>query len=230
MRKDPFEYRDGSIVCEGYIAHEAGKKRPGVLVVHQWSGISDHEKSAVDRLAGLGYTAIAVDVYGRGVRGKMGEDNSALIGPWLQNRAGLKQRLLAAVNAAKAHEAVDGSRIAMIGYCFGGLCVLDVARSGTSDVKGVVSLHGLFGQPNIGPQAPIKAKVLALHGWDDPLAKPEDVLMLAKEMTEAKADWQLHAYGHTTHAFTSVGREGYSESADKRSWEATLDFLKEVLA
>lgn len=230
MRKEAFEYRDGSTVCEGYIAHEAGKKRPAVLVVHQWSGVSDHEKSAADRLAAAGYTAIAVDVYGRGVRGKAGEDNSALIGPWLQNRAGLKQRLLAAVTAAKAHEAVDGSRIAMVGYCFGGLCVLDVARSGTSDVNGVVSVHGLFGPPNIGPQGPIKAKVLALHGWDDPLAKPEDVLMLSKEMTEAKADWQLHAYGHTTHAFTSVGREGYSESADRRSWTATLDFLKEVLA
>jgi dienelactone hydrolase len=142
--------------------------------------------------------------------------------------------LLAAVAAAKAHPAVDPNRIAVIGYCFGGLCALDVARSGTGDVRGVVSLHGIFMPPNLGAQAPIKAKVLVLHGWDDPMATPDAVLGLAKEMTAAKADWQLHAYGNAMHAFTLEGANApergikYDKAADRRSWAATSDFLNEV--
>lgn len=205
-----------------------------MLVSHAWAGISDHEKHAAERLAGLGYVGFAIDAYGKGVRGDPMGDNSALMGPYLQDRAKLRARLLAAVAAAKAHPAVDANRIAVIGYCFGGLCALDVARSGTSDVKGVVSFHGLFTPPGLGAQAPIKSKVLVLHGWDDPMATPDSVLGLAKEMTAAKADWQVHAYGHTLHAFTAEGVNApergvkYDKSADRRSWASTVDFLKEV--
>ncbi|NOT40445.1 MAG: dienelactone hydrolase family protein, partial [Alphaproteobacteria bacterium] len=157
-----------------------------------------------------------------------------LIGPWLNDRAKLKARLMAVVAAAKAHPSVDANRIAMIGYCFGGLCALDVARSGTNEVRGVVSLHGIFAPPNLGPQGPIKAKVLVLHGWEDPMATPQNVLDLAKEMTAAKADWQVHAYGHTMHAFTNEGANApesgikYDKASARRSWAATTDFLKEV--
>lgn len=234
MRKEAFEYKDGGTVCEGYIAHDPGQKRPCVLVSHAWAGIFDQERAVTEKLAHLGYVGFAIDNYGKGVRGNPGGDNSALMGPWLNDRAKLKARLLAAVQAAKAHPSVDPNRIAMIGYCFGGLCVLDVARSGTSDVRGVVSTHGIFAPPNLGPQVPIKAKVLVLHGWDDPMATPQNVLDLAKEMTAAKADWQLHAYGHTMHAFTAEGANApesgvkYDKAADRRSWVATTDFLKEV--
>ena len=235
MRKDAYEYKDGSTVCEGYIAHEPGQKRPCVLVSHAWAGIFDHERHVAEKLAGLGYVGFAIDNYGKGVKGDPQGDNSALMGPLLNDRAKLKQRLFAGIAAAKAHPSVDPNRIAMIGYCFGGLCALDVARSGTSDVRGVVSLHGIFMPPNLGPQGPIKAKVLVLHGWEDPMAKPESVLGLAQEMTAAKADWQIHAYGHAMHAFTHESANApaqgikYDKAADRRSWAATVDFLKEVL-
>lgn len=236
MNKGTHEYKDGATVCEGYVAHEAGARRPCVLVSHAWAGVGDHERARAEELARLGYVGFAIDVYGKGVRGDPMGDNSALMGPYLNDRAKLKQRLLAAVAAAKAHPAVDASKIAMIGYCFGGLCALDVARSGTSDVKGVVSLHGIFAPPGLGAQGPIKSKVLVLHGWEDPMAPPKDVLGLAQELTAAKADWQLHAYGHAMHAFTAEGANApergikYDKSADRRSWAATVDFLKEVLA
>lgn len=234
MRKEAFEYKDGGTVCEGYIALEPGQKRPCVLVSHAWAGLFEHERAVAEQLAQLGYVGFAIDNYGKGTRGDPTGENSALMGPWLNDRAKLKTRLMAAVAAAKAHPSVDPNRIAMMGYCFGGLCVLDVARSGTSDVRGVVSLHGIFAPPNLGLQGPIKAKVLVLHGWEDPMATPQNVLDLAKEMTAAKADWQLHAYGHAMHAFTHEGANApergikYDKAADRRSWTATTDFFKEV--
>lgn len=234
MRKEAFEYKDGGTVCEGYIALEPGQKRPCVLVSHAWAGLFEHERAVAEQLAQLGYVGFAIDNYGKGTRGDPTGENSALMGPWLNDRAKLKTRLMAAVTAAKAHPSVDPNRIAMMGYCFGGLCVLDVARSGTSDVRGVVSLHGIFAPPNLGLQGPIKAKVLVLHGWEDPMATPQNVLDLAKEMTAAKADWQLHAYGHAMHAFTHEGANApergikYDKAADRRSWTATTDFFKEV--
>lgn len=233
-----FDYLDGDNTCEAYVATPAGPGRhPAVLVAHQWSGQSDHERATADKMAALGYVGIAIDVYGKGNRGAPeATDHSALMMPWAGNRAALRQRLMAAVEFAKAHEAVDSSRIAIMGYCFGGLCALDVARTGTTDVKGAVSIHGVFGAPDIGPQADISTKVLILHGWDDPMARPDSVLNLATELTAAKADWQLHAYGHTMHAFTAkeanMPERGmqYNADADRRSWVATLAFFEEVFA
>lgn len=232
------EYHDGIDTCEAYVALPARSgPQPAVLVAHQWSGQSDHERAAADRMAALGFVGIAIDVYGKGVRGAQDStDHSALMMPWAGNRAALRQRLMAAVDFAKRHAAVDSSKIAMMGYCFGGLCALDVARTGTTDVKGAVSIHGVFGAPDIGPQADISTKVLILHGWDDPMAEPDSVLNVTKELTEAKADWQLHAYGHTMHAFTAqeanMPERGlqYKASADHRSWAATIAFLEEVFA
>ncbi len=230
------DYQDGDMACEAYVAGAvSGARRPAVLVAHQWAGQTDHERATADRLAALGYVGIAIDVYGKGVRGDPGADNSALMAPWGGNRAALRQRLLAAVDFALGHEAVDHARIAIMGYCFGGLCALDVARTGTADVKGAVSIHGVFAAPGIGEQAPIATKVLICHGWDDPMAKPADVEAVAKELTDAGADWQLHAYGHAMHAFTAVGANmperglKYDANADRRSWAATVAFLEEVI-
>jgi dienelactone hydrolase len=235
MRGEMFDYRDGSTVCEGYIAGVSTTKKPCVLIAHQWAGMIDHERSKADELARHGYLALAIDVYGKGVKGDPMGDNSALMSPFLNDRAKLRARLLAAVEAAKAHPSVDPSRISIMGYCFGGLCALDVARSGTKDVRGVISVHGIFAPTGL-PRETIKAKVLVLHGWDDPMATPKDVLGLAEEMSAAKADWQLHAYGGTMHAFTAVGANApergvaYNADADRRSWEATLSFFKEIFA
>ena len=231
------DYTDAAAMCEAYVARPSGSgPHPAVLVAHQWAGQTDHERETADRLAALGYVGIAIDVYSKGVRGAPeASDHSALMGPWLGDRAALRQRLLAAVAFAKSLEGVASAKIAILGYCFGGLCALDVARSGTIDVAGAISIHGIFPPPNIGAQADIATKVLILHGWDDPMAKPADVAMVAAELTSAKADWQLHAYGHALHAFTAKGLNtpergiAYDGNADRRSWTATVGFLAEVL-
>jgi dienelactone hydrolase len=230
------DYRDGESVCEAYVALPEGTgPHPAVLIVHQWAGAGPQERETADRLAMLGYIGIAIDVYGKGVRGDPMQDNGALLQPWFGDRAGLLRRLMAAVDFAKGHAAVDSGRIGMMGYCFGGLCALDVARSGTTDVKGVVSLHGVFAKPNLGDQGPIAAKVLVCHGYDDPMADPQSMLGLAEELTAAGANWQIHAYGGTTHAFTrktaNTPEKGmnYSADADRRSWAALTDFFAEVL-
>jgi dienelactone hydrolase len=232
------DYQDGDVTCEAYVAGGGGAPKPCVLIGHTWAGQSDAERATADKLAELGYVAIAVDVYGKGQRGEHGTPtamatNTALMTPFVQDRAMLRDRMLAAVEFAKGHSDVDASKVAVVGYCFGGLCALDVARSG-ADVRGAVSIHGIFSAPNIGEQGPIKASVLVLHGWDDPMAPPEDVLALSKELTAAKADWQLYAYGHAMHGFTNPGANmperglQYSESATRRSWQAMENFLGEV--
>jgi dienelactone hydrolase len=236
MTGESFEYRDGDTVCEGYVARPAdGGPAPCVLVAHQWAGLSEAERDTADRFAALGYVGFAIDVYGKGRRGDLGGDNSALMNPFLADRAALRQRLLAAVDAAAALPGVDPARIAMLGYCFGGLCALDVARSGTDKVKGAVSVHGIFAAPNLGPQPRIHTKVLILHGWEDPMATPEATVGVAKELTDAGADWQLHAYGHAMHSFTHHAANApergvkYDANADRRSWAAATTFMAEVI-
>lgn len=238
VKKERIEYSEGGTTFEAYCAFDAAVEgtRPCVLVAHDWSGCLEGACSVADRLAELGYVGFALDVYGKGVRGDPAGDNSALMGPLLGDRALLKRRLLAGLATASAHKLTDKSRIAAIGYCFGGLCVLDLARGATPGLKGVVSFHGIFAPPSLGAQQPIKAKLLVLHGWDDPFAPPNDVLGLAREMTEARADWQLHAYGHTKHAFTAEGANMpergivYQADAARRSWAAMQYFLREVFA
>lgn len=238
LRTELLDYRDGDTVCEAYVAHDAALDgpRPCVLVAHDWSGQNQSIRTVTERVARLGWVAFALDVYGKGVRGEETGDNTALMTPMLADRALLCRRLLAGLAAAQRHPAVDPRRVAAIGYCFGGLCVLDLARAVPDGLLGVVSFHGVFTPPNLGPQPPITAKVLLLHGWEDPLAPPSQVLAIARELTEAKADWQLHAYGHALHAFTFEGAYfpergiAYDEAAARRSWAAMRAFLEEVFA
>ena len=152
----------------------------------------------------------------------------------MENRGELLARINAAVALAKAQPEADTGRVAVIGYCFGGLCALDLARSG-ANVRGVVSFHGLL-KPNGLPAKPIKAKALVLHGADDPMAPIEDVVAFRKEFTEGGSDWQLHLYGHTQHAFSVPGANiadlgiKHNADAERRSAVSERDFLKEVLA
>jgi dienelactone hydrolase len=231
-----FTYNDEDTVCEGYIALPAGPgPHPAVLIAHNWAGQSWADNEAADRLAVAGYIGIAIDVYGKGRRGVLLGDNSELMNPWMADRAALLRRLQAAITAAAAHPMVDAERMAFMGYCFGGICALDVARSGDERIKAAISFHGLYTPPGIGPQGPIRASVLVLHGWEDPMTPPDATVGLAKELTAAGADWQIHAYGHAYHAFTAKGaanKEGgvhYDEKADRRSWQALLNFLGETL-
>lgn len=230
-----FSYFDDIDELEGFVALPAGAgPHPCVLIAHNWAGQSEADNGVARKLAGQGYAGFAIDVYGKGTRGDPMADNGHLMGPWMADRAGLQRRLLAAVDAAAAHPAIDTSRIAIIGYCFGGLCALDVARSGDARVKGAVSFHGVY-TPSGLPAEPITAKVLVLHGWDDPLTPPDATVALGHELNAGGADWQIHAYGHTMHAFTApqaanpAGGIQYSANADRRSWAALSHFLAEVL-
>lgn len=238
MQAEYLDYKDGAETFEAYIAQDSStsEKRPCVVLCHAWAGQTENERKIADEIAKLGYVAFAADVYGKGRRGDLLGDNSALMQPMLDDRALLLQRLRRSVKTAAALPSVDSNRIAAIGYCFGGLCVLDLARSGDSTPKGVVSFHGIFNPPGLGKQGDIKSKVLILHGYDDPMATPEQMVGVATELTEAKADWQIHAYGHTLHAFTAKGANApergvkYDEAADKRSWQAMKNFLEELFA
>lgn len=232
------EYKDGAVTCEGYVAYNgaAKSKRPGVLVSHAWGGQGKLERAKAEKLADLGYVGFALDLYGKGKRGASMEENAKLMQPFIDDRAMLRKRITAGLDALKKHPRVDAGRVGAIGFCFGGLCVLDLARSVPRDLKGVVSFHGLFHPPKLGPQPPITAKVLILHGYDDPMAKPDSVVAIAQELTQAKADWQLHAYGGTSHAFTNPEANSpdhgllYNATADRRSWVAMKNFLEEALA
>jgi dienelactone hydrolase len=229
------DYRDGNTVLEGRLCWDDSLPgpRPGVLVAHAWGGRSDYEDGKADRLASLGYAAFALDVYGKGVRGGDPRTNAALMQPFLDDRGALQRRMRAALDTLCRQQGVDPGKIAAIGFCFGGLCVLDLARCG-ADVSGVVSFHGLFSSPGNTSRNEVRAKVLVLHGWDDPMAPPEAVQGLAAELSALGADWQIHAYGNTMHAFTNPAADNadmgtvYDPVADRRSWWAMRNFLEEL--
>jgi dienelactone hydrolase len=230
-------YSDAGTELEGYFAWDNAQAgpRPGVMIVHAWAGRSPFEEEAARKLAGLGYAALAMDVYGKGVLGSSPAENTALMQPFLEDRAALQRRLGVALDVLAAEDVVDGGRLAATGYCFGGLCVLDLARTGR-DFRGAASFHGLFNAPGNTDGTAIKAKVIALHGWADPMVPPESVVALAEELTAAGADWQIHGYGNTLHAFTNPEANApdmgaaYDANADRRSWQTLENFLAEVLA
>jgi dienelactone hydrolase len=225
------DYDQGGQTYEGFLAMPSGTPKAVVLVAHAWGGQSGFEQSKAKWLAEQGYAGFAVDVYGKGKRGETTEECQALMEPLASNRTELQSRLEFALNVAKTES--DAAKAAAIGFCFGGLCVLDMART-NMDLEGVVSFHGLLGSAG-NTADKVMPKVLALHGWDDPMATPEDVLTFSKEMTEAKADWQLHAYGNTLHAFSNPAAQNpdfgtqYRAEADRRSFAACADFLNEIL-
>ena len=233
---EPFEYRDGEVLCEGHVALNASSpaKRPCVLIAHAWDGPNEQVRTRASDLARMGYLGFALDVYGKGVRGGASDDNTELMAPYVDDRALLRRRLLAALEAAKLHPFTDPGRIAG-GYCFGGLCALDLARAAPPELRAAVSIHGMLQAPEFTQTAAMTAKVLVIHGWKDPLAPQQDVLTLTRELSDAGADWQMILYGQAAHAFTNLAannhRDGifYDETADRRSWAATCSFLEESL-
>ncbi|HJS90416.1 MAG TPA: dienelactone hydrolase family protein [Steroidobacteraceae bacterium] len=236
IRERLIEYRDGSALLEGFFCHDDSRPGPlpAVLISHTWSGRDEFVERKARRLAWQGFATFALDMYGKGKRGSTTEQCSALMTPFVEDRALLARRITAGLGTLKEQREVDARRIAAMGFCFGGMCVLDLARSG-ADIRGVVSVHGLLKPNGLRPPAKFHAKVLMLHGYDDPMGPPEDVLAIAKELTAAHADWQLHAYGNTVHAFTNphandrANGMAYDETADRRSWHSLLQFLDEVL-
>jgi dienelactone hydrolase len=228
-------YLDGDVVLEAFFAFDEAfsGRRPTVLINHTWAGRDEFVAEKAKKLASLGYVGFAVDMYGKGVLGTSPEQNMKLMQPFMADRAMLQQRMNAALAAVRLMPWVDDSNIAAIGFCFGGLCSLDLART-SADIKGVVSFHGLLTAPDNTLGNTIKAKILALHGHDDPMVPPEQVLAFEQEMTEAGADWQLHSYGNTMHGFTNPLANDpafgavYKADADRRSWMAMRNFLTEI--
>lgn len=238
MHTNNIEYKDGDNVFEGYLAYDDSQKgpRPVVMIGHDWTGRREFPCKKADEMAARGYAGFAFDMYGKGVFGKDGdvEGNSALMNPVAGDRSVLRSRVLAALAAVKSLEVADKSKIAAMGYCFGGMCVLELARAG-ADVAGVVSIHGIFSPGDIANEK-ITAKVLCLHGHDDPMVQPEQVVEFEKEMTDAGVDWQVHAYGGTMHAFTNIAANDpgfgtmYNANADRRSSQALGNFLEEIFS
>jgi dienelactone hydrolase len=237
MHNELYEYRDADVVCEAFIAapESPAGRRPAVLVAHAWAGQDEFARAQARMLAELGYVGFAIDVYGKGRRGGSVEENSRLMTPFVEDRAMLLRRLKAAAGAAAAHPRVDGAKLGAIGFCFGGLCVLDLARAGLEGLRGVVSFHGLLGPPGLGPQGPIAASVLVLHPYDDPMAPPEAVSAFAREFTQAGADWQVHMHGGTLHGFTNPQANDpqrgivHNPLATRRAFASLELFLRERL-
>ena len=230
------EYQQGDTTLEGVVVYDDAVKgkRPGVLIVHQWLGITEYEKNRATMLAKLGYVAFCADIYVKSVRPKDTKEAGVEATKYKTDRALLRARVNAGLTAFKKLAFVDEKRIAAIGYCFGGTTVLELARSG-ADVTGVVSFHGGLDSPAPADGKNIKAKVLACHGADDPYVPAKELAAFESEMRDNKVDWQLISYGGAVHSFTQpmAGNDNskgaaYNEAADKRSWEALKQFLTEL--
>jgi len=229
------EYEQGGTPLEGYLAWDDAQTapRPGVLVVHEWYGLNDYAKKRADMLAELGYVAFAADIYGKGVRPSNPQEAGAESGKFAADRPLVRARVKAGLEQLLQAPGVDATRIAAIGYCFGGMCVLELARSG-ADIAGVVSFHGSLGTPTPAGPGDIKAKVLICHGGADPHVGWDAVQTLTKELDNAKADWQLKVYGGAMHSFTNPNSNLpdmgilYNADADRRSWQDMQDFFHEI--
>jgi len=224
-------------VLEGYLAYDDSfqGKRPGVLVVHEWNGHNPYVRKRAEQLARLGYVGFALDMYGKGVRAKDAKEAAALAAIYKGDRKLMRARAAAGLDVLRNHARVDRTRLAAIGYCFGGTTVLELARSG-ADLVSVVSFHGGLDTPTPGDARNIKGKVLALHGGDDPYVPTKQVEAFQEEMRKGGVDWQFVSYGGAVHSFTNpeAGSDNskgaaYNERADRRSWEAMKAFFAEAL-
>ena len=230
------EYQQGDTTLEGVLVWDDAVRgqRPGVLVVHQWMGLTDYEKHRAEMLAQLGYVAFCADIYGKGVRPKNTAEAGALAGKYKSDRQLLRARVNAALTVLQTREFVDPRHLAAIGYCFGGTTVLELARSG-AHIAGVVSFHGGLDAPDPTDGKNIRCKVLICHGADDPFSSPQDIAALETEMRQGGVDWQLIKYGGAVHSFTqpNAGDDkskgaAYNEKVDKRSWAAMKEFFAEI--
>ena len=227
---------DNTLPFEGLLAYDASskQKRPGIIVVHDWTGRNEFAAQKAALMAEWGYIGFAVDLYGHAKCGENNEEKSAFMKPLIENRRLLRERLNAAVTVLKNHPQTDPQKIAAIGFCFGGLAALELARSGENHIKGVISFHGLLTADKNLACHTITSKILALHGFDDPMVPVEQIMAFTQEMNTAQADWQMHMYGHTKHAFTNPQASDkklgtvYNALADKRAWIAARNFLTEI--
>jgi dienelactone hydrolase len=234
MAKRLVESSHDGVLLESFMrAAPGGAPRPTVLICPNVMGLDGVDDENAEKLVSLGYAAFGCDLYGKGVRPPTREEAFPLMNALRDDRPLLQARLRHLLEVARAQPEVDPDRVAAIGFCFGGLCVLDLARTG-ADLRGVASFHGLFTPaPNI-PAPKIGARVAVYHGWADALVPPDQVKALAQELTGAGCDWQIHCYGGAEHGFTHARppEEGVPANAlaDKRAWTSAADFLAECFA
>jgi dienelactone hydrolase len=236
IKSEVIEYKHGDVVLEGFMCwDDAAGKRPGVLVAHEWKGHDEYVRGRAAQLAQLGYTAFALDMYGKGVHAKDHEEAAKLSGAIRADRKLMRERAAAGLDVLRKHPACDPTKIAAIGYCFGGSAVLELARSG-ADLTAVVTFHGALDTPMPAKAGELKAKVLVFHGAEDKFVKPEAVAAFKDEMRAAKADWTFVELSGAVHSFTvkAAGDDpskgmAYNETADKRSWELMKVFFTETL-
>lgn len=230
------EYRDGETVLEGYLAYDEHMegKQPGVLVVHEWKGLNDYAKGRAEQLAGLGYVAFAVDMYGKGVYAKDHTEAGQLSGAFRNDRQLMRRRIQAALDVLKQRPMVDPQRIAAIGFCFGGTTVLELARSG-APVIGVISVHGALNTPNPQDAQNITGRVLVLHGTADTFVSQDEVAAFEQEMEQARVDYDVIQYDGAVHSFTvpEAGNDpskgtAYHPEAAAQAWEEIERFLGEL--
>ena len=233
------EYKSGGDVMEGFHVYDDAVEgeRPGILVVHQWTGLGDHEKERSRKLAELGYNVFAADIYGKGVRPQP-PASGAEAGKYKENRDLYRTRLAAGLVILKSDARTDKSELGAVGFCFGGTGVLEMARAGMG-VSGVVSFHGglAAAEGKEAKEGGVKTAILVCHGAADPHVSPEEVMGFGKEMSQAKVDWEMDIYSDAVHSFTqkSAGDDpskgsAYNKRADERSWAAMKNFFAMIFA
>ena len=216
-----------------FVGRRDGQARPTVMLIPTVMGVSDLEIGFAKQLVELGYNGFVADIFGKKFRGSPRDVMFGEMNRLGNDRVALRRRLLAIVEQVRGLREVEGGKLVVAGYCFGGKCALDVARTGV-DIAASVAFHGLLDPPN-WPTEKTSTKVVAFHGWDDPMAPPDHVVALGKELTEAGADWQIHAFGNVRHGFTNPGADKignpavkYDAVAAERSWSAFVNFLEEL--
>ena len=231
-RSVPHEF-EGEELESVFVGRRDGEARPTVILIPTVMGVSDLELGFARQLVELGYNAVVADIFGKTFRGAARDVMFGEMGRLKEDRVALRRRMSHVLEMARQIDGVEEDKIVVAGYCFGGLCAIDLARSG-ADIAAAVSFHGLLDPPGMEPER-ITAKVVAFHGWDDPMVPPEAVVAFGKELTDAGSDWQIHAYGHVAHGFTNpnaheIGIEGvrYNALAAERSWTSFVSLLEEL--
>ena len=237
MSKDraiPHQF-EGEQLESVFVGRRDGEPRPTVILIPTVMGVSDLEIGFGRQLVELGYNAMVADVFGKKFRGAPRDTMFGELNRLKSDRAALRRRLVHVLDLTRGLDEVSRGQIVVAGYCFGGMCALDLARSG-ADIAAAVSFHGLFDPPGL-PEEKINAKVVAFHGWDDPMVPPEQGVALGNERTRAGSDWQIHAYGHVAHGFTNphasalqIDGVSYNALAAERSWTSFINLLKELFA
>lgn len=237
MSKDravPHEF-EGEQLESVFVGRRDGQARPTVILIPTVMGVTDLEIGFGRQLVELGFNAFVADLFGKKFRSAPRDVCFGEMTRLRSDRAALRRRLLHVLELVRGMGEVPEDQIVVAGYCFGGQCALDLARTGV-DIRAAVSFHGLFDPPGLAPEK-IKAKVVAFHGWDDPMVPPEKVVALGQELTEAGSDWQIHAYGHVGHGFTNphasdlqIDGVAYNALAAERSWTSFINLLEELFA